>query len=142
MKPIQYLIFPFLWIWELPQNFLGLLVLIVMKQKRRIVTIELEANHYYFETLRTGVSLGRFIFWSPSGNRFSHLVNDCRMHEYGHSRQSLMLGPIYLLIVGIPSILRVLYSRWYRKKHGRNWKNYFNAFPENWADKLGGVISK
>jgi hypothetical protein len=139
MQLIKYLSFPFLMIWELPQNFSGLLVFIVMKLKQRIVHIETEANHYYFETALTGVSLGRFIFWSPSGNRFSHLENDCRMHEYGHSRQSLMLGPSYLIIVGIPSLCRVLYSRWYRKKHGRNWKNYFNAFPENWADKLGGV---
>jgi hypothetical protein len=61
------------------------------------------------------------------------------MHEYGHTRQSEMLGPSYLLVVGIPSLSKVLYSKWYRKKYGCKWANYFNAFPESWADKLGGV---
>jgi hypothetical protein len=61
------------------------------------------------------------------------------MHEYGHSRQSAMLGPLYLLVVGIPSLMRVAYSRYYRKKHGHAWKRYFDAFPENWADTLGGI---
>jgi hypothetical protein len=51
-----------------------------------------------------------------------------------------MLGPVYLIIVGIPSISRVLYSRWYYKNYGHSWKNYFKGFPENWADKLGGIL--
>lgn len=130
---------PFLFLWELPQNVLGLIVFSIMHTKRRIVKTEKESYRIFIETPNIGVSLGWFIFWTPSANRFSHLVNDCRMHEYGHARQSLLLGPIYIFLIGIPSLARVLYSRWYYKKHRHNWKNYFNAFPENWADKLGGV---
>lgn len=137
---MKFLVRPFIFIWELPQNLLGLLVFGIMKSRRKIVQVKTDAYHYFIETPNTGVSLGWFVFWTPAGNRFTHLNNDCRMHEAGHARQSLMLGPFYLLIVGIPSISRVLYSKWFRKKHGYKWENYFNGFPENWADKLGGVV--
>ena len=135
----RYLKLTLLFFWEFPQNLLGLIVLSVMKYKRRIINIEQDAHRKYIETPHTGVSLGWFIIWTPLGNRFPYLANDCRMHEYGHARQSVILGPLYLLIVGIPSLFRVAYSRWYRKKYGRTWENYFDGFPENWADRLGGV---
>jgi hypothetical protein len=137
---LKSLILPLLFIWELPQNMLGLLVYAIMKMKRQIVITEQETHHLFIETPNTGVSLGWFIFWTPAGNRFTHLTNDCRMHEYGHARQSVMLGPLYLPVVGIPSLARVFYRRWYCMKYGHSWQNYFSAFPENWADKLGGVM--
>lgn len=138
----KFLVLCLAFIWELPQNLAGLLVFVVMKLRGKVINSETEYYHFFIETPNTGVSLGRFIFWTPSGNRFFHLKNDCRMHEYGHSYQSVMLGPFYLIVVGIPSISRVLYSKWYRKKHGHSWGNYFNGFPENWADRLGGVTDK
>lgn len=139
IKNFQYLLLPILFIWEFPQNLLGLIVYLIMKIKKRVTGIENEAHRVFIETPNTGVSLGWFVFWTPSGNRFSYLTNDCRMHESGHARQSVMLGPLYLVAVGIPSLGRVFYSRWYRKIHGHSWTNYYNAFPENWADRLGGV---
>lgn len=138
-KALQYLILLFLFVWEIPQTMVGLLVWVIMKISHKIVKAEPEAHRVFIETVNTGVSLGWIIFWTTKGNRFSHLQNDCRMHEYGHALQSVMLGPLYLLVVGIPSLARVLYSKWYRKRNGRRWENYFYAFPENWADKLGGV---
>jgi hypothetical protein len=135
----KYLKLSFLFFWEIPQNLLGLIVLSVMKYKQRIINTKQDTHRKFIETPHTGVSLGWFIFWTPSGNRFPHLANDCRMHEFGHARQSVMLGPLYLLIVGIPSLCRVAYSYWYRKKYNKNWENYFDGFPENWADRLGGV---
>jgi len=50
-----------------------------------------------------------------------------------------MLGPLYLLVVGIPSLVRVIYRKFHYKKYGLNWENYYNGFPENWADRLGGI---
>jgi len=139
---IKFFLLLLLFIWEFPQNLLGLLVYAIMKTRKKISYTEKENHHLFIETPNTGVSLGWFVFWTPASNRFSYLKNDCRMHEYGHSRQSIMLGPLFLLVVGIPSVSRVLYSKWYRKKHGQPWNNYFKAFPENWADRLGGVIAQ
>ena len=140
-KILRNLVLPILLIWELPQILSGLLVFSIMKIKRRIVRIVKEKHHFFIETPNTGVSLGWFIFWTPRANRFIYLKNDCRMHEYGHARQSARLGPFYLLVVGIPSVLRVFYRWRYRKKYHQNWSNYYNGFPEDWADSLGGIIN-
>ena len=107
-ESLKLLFLPLLFVWELPQNLLGMCVFAIMKIRRKIVETEPETHHFFIETPDTGVSLGWFIFWSCTGNRFTHLNNDCRLHEYGHSRQSVMLGPLYLLVVGIPSLVRVI----------------------------------
>ena len=58
-------------------------------------------------------------------------------HEYGHSIQSMILGPAYLPVVGIPSIL------WCRVPPlGRSWRSgkrsYYSFFTERSADRFGG----
>lgn len=77
----------------------------------------------------SGASLGRYIVLKPH-----HSMTTIR-HEYGHVRQSRMLGPLYLFVVGIPSAINNLRSR----KDAKVYENYYNMYPENWADKLGGV---
>lgn len=139
-KILKLLVLPLLFIWELPQLLLGIIVFMIMKSRHKIKLIERESHRFFIETPTIGVSLGWIIFWTKEGNRFSHLTNDCRMHEFGHALQSVMLGPFYLIVVGIPSILRVLYSKWFYNKYGQSWQNYFNGFPEKWADRLGGVL--
>jgi hypothetical protein len=126
-------------LWELPQNIAGIMVFIAFRKRDEIVDHTIRQQRFFVETKRIGVSLGWFVFWSKTGNRYNYLVNDCRMHEFGHSIQSRILGPLYLLVIGIPSVLRILYSKWYAGKHYKDWPGYFNGFPENWADRLGGV---
>jgi len=135
----KLLFFPLLFLWELPQNLLGILVFVTMKVRGSTRKVERNKHHLCIETQKTGVSLGWFVFWTPSGNRFSNIKNDCLLHELGHARQSVFLGPLYLVIIGIPSLARVFYGRTYRWKHGFGWPAYFNGFPENWADNLGGI---
>ena len=50
-----------------------------------------------------------------------------------------MLGPLYLPVVGLPSISRAAYALVYREVTGRQWTRYYDGFPEDWADRLGGV---
>lgn len=50
-----------------------------------------------------GVSLGAFIF--INGNRPEVWTRDARVHEYGHTIQSLICGPLYMFAVGIPSVV-------------------------------------
>ena len=56
-------------------------------------------------------------------------------HEYGHTIQSLCLGWFYLIIVGAPSVIRASIWNHYKLED----KKYYEGFPENWADLLGGV---
>ncbi len=129
--------------WEIPQTVIGFFVFLVCKILKRKTFIY--KNSILTETKKTGVSLGAFIFCVSveSYSSFGHddplrEAADCRNHEHGHTIQSKMLGPLYLLIVGLPSLtmnilttLKVLKS-----------ENYYKRFPENWADKLGKVERK
>ena len=62
-------------------------------------------------------------------------------HEYGHTIQSLILGPMYLLLVGLPSLLwnRLPYFERHRKKSGRS---YYSAVFERTANSLGEKAAK
>lgn len=62
------------------------------------------------------------------------------VHEYGHTIQSLVFGPFYLLAIGIPSIG---WSFWptFVKKRERERISYFSAYPERWANQLGEKVT-
>lgn len=85
---------------------------------------------------RGGLSLGIFIFISARGARESRRL--C-VHEYGHTVQCLFLGPLYWVVVVIPSVIWYHFFAGYRKK--RNIP-YDALFCERWATAWGGKWSK
>ena len=74
-----------------------------------------------------GISLGNFVYFRPP------VYDKMIRHEYGHCIQSRMLGPFYLLVIGLPSLLWAL---WWHP--GRS-VGYYSFYTERWADRLGGV---
>ncbi len=56
-------------------------------------------------------------------------------HEKGHWYQSIALGPLYFLIIGLPSIT---HAAWYAR-HRSFGPAYFHFYTEAWADAWGGV---
>lgn len=75
-------------------------------------------------------SCGPIIFVTPTAD-----VNTLR-HETGHSVQSLFLGPLFHILVSIPSVIRF----WIRRKKGYSMEWYYSAWPEGGkfgAEKLG-----
>lgn len=126
--------------WELPQNLLGAVVLLVQLVRGNVLRVVPQEERIMVELRGIGaVSLGLFVFWTDSDNPFVPVGPENRAHEYGHSLQSRMLGPLYLPIVGVPSQLRVYYAVGHRILTGHRWPHYYDGFPENWADRLGGV---
>ena len=117
----------FLFVWQLPQNIIGALLIKIYKAD--LQTIEGLPFYWTAPNFPSGISLGKYRILKRGSRKTSIL------HEYGHSKQSLFLGPLYLLLVGFPSITRNIYGR-IRKKDDK-W--YYGSFPENWADKLGEV---
>lgn len=117
-----------LWLWQLPQNILGLLLLLYLKgeTKHSIKGITI----YYQSKFPGGITLGEYIIL---GTKDDISVK----HEYGHVIQSRYLGPLYLLVIGIPSLLHA----WLHDCQKHN-KTYYHFYTEVWADKLGGVIRK
>ncbi len=125
--------------WESPQTALGLAVLATEALRDRIVKIETEAGRLVVQSKGTGISLGYVVFWSLERNRWHELDERNRAHELGHTVQSRWLGPLYLPVVGVPSISRAIFALVYREMTGREWTRYYDGYPENWADRLGGV---
>lgn len=129
-----------LWIWQLPQNIVGLCVLAWAKlfggdyREFRLKDVYV----FYFQKFSGALTLGRYIFIHDYA---MHVVRGQRQtntekHEYGHTIQSKIFGPLYLFVIGLPSIIHAAIHD--NKKHG----SYYHFYTEKWADKLGGVKRK
>jgi len=122
--------------WGVIQSIIGLIMFLIFinkphyRYKGSIVTV--------FSKSFGSVSLGVFIF--IGNNVAKERANNSKLvnHEYGHSLQSLLFGPFYLLIIGLPSIIRLMFFSKRRKNRNHN-KNYYSFFTESWADKWGNV---
>lgn len=125
--------------WQLPQLILGWIVLKYVKCYSSLTVYQNERRpgctiyQYHSQKLNIyGVSFGRIIIVGP---RAGSITMD---HEYGHSRQSRILGPLYLVVVGIPSLfVNVLWRMGIVK-----YEDYYRWYPERWADRLGGVTGR
>lgn len=128
-----------LYVWQLPQNLLGLL-LIAFYRPERMHTMENGNRICFANRMRGGISLGKYSLVNTSHYRKDineSLKRDTVRHEaIGHATQSLYLGWLYLIVIGLPSIVwAMLYGRVIEPtKNG-----YFQFWTERWADKLAGV---
>jgi len=141
---LNVILFP----WEILQNLIGLFYMLFTIGK----TTKREWYRGRFITWIkddsfSGISLGMFITINENRSKDKYI----RDHEYGHTVQSKILGPLYLFIVGIPSVIRNIYNSsvnvskftketgnpYYGLQKARDW--YYSSYPENWADSLGGV---
>lgn len=114
-----------LYLWQLPQNLLGLLFLFVLKgeTRHRLGSI----RFYFLDAFPGGITLGEYII---VGTKQDLTVR----HEFGHVLQSRMLGPLYLIVIGLPSLLWA----WLGDRIASG-KSYYWFYAEAWADRLGGV---
>ena len=124
------------WTWGLPQTLVG----------AALYTVHIKDDHFDYKGAKatawdkdTGISLGKYIFVPrrADGPADRFLLE----HEYGHSLQSLILGPFYLLIIGAPSMLwnRLPYFRSKRRKTG---KSYYSVPFEKTANTLAALTNK
>ena len=83
-----------------------------------------------------GMSLGLFIFTPPEDHPNSQKV---RVHEYGHCIQSIVLGPLYL-IVGLISITWARLPVFVKLRREKK-VPYTACFVESWASKWGELVT-
>lgn len=127
MKYIRNLI---LFIWQLPQHIVALIYFgyLVMMCKDLGVDSRYKQAIVIPCVMRGAVTLGNYVFVGLN-SEYKETVK----HELGHTIQSKILGPLYLIVIGIPSItycgLRRLFPS-LRKK------NYYNFYTEKWANNL------
>ena len=124
-----------LWLWQLPQNVAGWLLSRRAETCRYICNDGKEYRIYFKPLFRAGVSLGNYVIFDPIYKRYIDLLDTAVKHEHGHQIQSMYLGPLYLIVIGLPSMLGNIYSRLFHKDS--EW--YYKQPWERSADKLGGV---
>lgn len=123
-----------LWyLWQLPQNLCGLIYKFICKGKRLYHDLASDNGASIFlKSGRGSVTLGKYVFIYSGDKELQETI----IHELGHVKQSKILGPLYLLVIGIPSILHC----WYNDFVDCCWKDgryhYEHFFTESWAEKL------
>lgn len=115
-----------LYLWQLPQNLVGLVVRMIYKPTKRKLG---DITYYYSNKFPGGISLGKYIILGMENE-------DTIKHEHGHQVQSKYLGWLYLIIVGLPSII---WAALYGTVIPYTYNGYYKFYTESWADKLGGV---
>lgn len=118
-----------LYLWQLPQNLLGLVLLYIYGPHIVMVSDDAGTRVYKSARMPGGISLGRYVII----NKYQ-CTQQTIAHELGHARQSRFLGPLYLLVVGLPSILWAGLHGYVAPR-----KSYYWFYTERWADRLGGV---
>ncbi|MBQ6071407.1 MAG: hypothetical protein IJK85_06605 [Bacteroidales bacterium] len=127
------LIFAVLFLWQLPQNLVALLI---MPFLGRLTFVDYRHYCFGFAGKRfpknaSGISLGSFAFFHPE---YAHDAHTIRHEMDGHTVDSKLFGPLYLLIIGIPSILHLAF-----KKEG---SNYYDFYTERRANRHAGLPAR
>jgi len=133
----------FLIVWQLPQYLIGYLVLLWFKlfYKNRLTNIGgVRCDDYknivpVMYTYRAKWMGGKYMAFSLGPHMFliyDDLYSDVTKmrnklitaisHEYGHSVQSMYLGWLYLIIIGIPSFITAPVTR--------------KIYTEEWAESI------
>lgn len=124
-----------LYIWQLPQNLLGLL-LIAFYKPERMHTMENGNQIYFARRMKGGISLGKYSIVNVGHYRHDineSLKRDTVRHEaIGHAKQSRILGWLYLIAIGLQSALHAALCKC--RNH-----NYHDMWFEKWADKIAKV---
>lgn len=145
LKSIMYILWQ--WSWGILQTALGFVLFIKYRK----------CKHYNYHgacvtvwSSKSSVSLGQFIFLSDDPfcyyqdqkkkYTFDEFNEQLLIHEYGHTIQSLILGPLYLLIIGLPSMLWSFLPVCARMRE--QGVSYFDFYCESSANALGEWVTK
>ena len=131
-KVAHALVFAALFVWQLPQNLVALCILLFSGKVHRLTY----RNFCFCLATRLpkaagGVSLGNFAIVSKDSVWNERTVR----HELdGHTVDSKIFGPLYLFVVGLPSLLHLLYVVKFAPH-----KDYDDFYTERWANRHAGL---
>lgn len=122
MDTLRFIVRIILWIWQFPQNLCALVYM-----NRPFDRVDSPCRHYrrHGWSSSGSVTLGEYIFTN------ARVSLSTIRHEYGHIVQSRILGPLYLPVIGLPSILHAAVHNKACKG-----KEYNHFYTERWADSL------
>lgn len=127
---IKYIRNLILFIWQLPQHIVALIYFgyLVMMCKDLGVDSRYKQAIVIPCVMRGAITLGNYVFVGLN-SEYKETVK----HELGHTIQSKILGPLYLIVIGIPSIT---YCGLRRIFPSLRKKNYYNFYTESTANYL------
>ena len=129
--------------WGAVQSLLGLIAMLLLGNQKRgfyrcAVLTEYDIDSAPKHMRRLGcVSLGMFIFVGTHKGASREQVHAIISHEYGHTFQSLLLGPLYLIAVGVPSFIWCRHYGKHRGEYAARGISYYSRYPEKQATELG-----
>lgn len=140
MKTFGFVIYTMLqWTWGVFQNLFGVLCFLV----------NLNQKHTYFNGAivttwhcENSLGCGMWIFLSDdndpsqSASHQEKQKHDLLVHEYGHTLQSIILGPLFLPVIAIPSLVWASFP-FFRKIRKKKKISYYWLYTEKWANVLG-----
>lgn len=114
------------WTWGFPQTFLGCMIFLCCRGCRHETYHGCIVTHW---RKRGSLGVGMFLFLGSDDPQV-------RVHEFGHSVQSLILGPLFLPFMGLPSFLwcNLPCCKRLRKEKA---VSYYSFYPESTANRLG-----
>ena len=118
-----------LMLWQLPQNLVAVLMMPFLG-KMKLIRFDLYTFAFECKKMSGGISLGNFIFLSPTSAQKETTI----LHEYGHVLDSQKFGWLYLFVIGIPSLL---WAGFLSKG-----KCYYNFYTEKRANHAMGLEVK
>ena len=122
--------------WGLPQTLMGFAVFLLNAGRKHsfyhgaVVTVWRK---------KSSASMGMFLFIAESAYASPERAERLLVHEYGHTVQSLVLGPLFLLIVGLPSFLWAGLPVCQKIRKEKR-ISYYAVYPEKWADRWGEKV--
>jgi hypothetical protein len=136
---MQTFTYVLLYIWQLLQNIIGL-ILIAWYKPQRVHKLDNGVKVYYTHKMKGGISLGNYCIINTGHYRKDineSLKRDTVRHEaIGHTKQSRILGPLYLFLIGIPSLI---WAGLYGSVIKSTKNGYYKFYTEKWADIIAGV---
>lgn len=115
--------------WGLPLVVIGVFYLLYSIIFRRIIKVRYINGRFALTTLDDigGVSFGLFYFVGD----FDSL--DIHYHEIGHTVQNLLWGPLFIFVIGLPSIVR---AGFWDKMQDRHYKKYnrYKGYDDIWYE--------
>ena len=131
--------------WGLPQTLLGFFVWVSCwgcpRESYRCAFVTTWAR-------KDGLSLGPFVFVpdalagaTRADRAFrERMRGELLVHEYGHTIQSLIFGPLYLPVFAIPSFVWAgAPALRRRRREGKLY--YYDFYPERIANLLGELVT-
>lgn len=117
------------WTWGILQNIAGLVVFLANIRKKHYLYRNCVVTEWGSKDSSMG--LGMFIFLGKCDVADEKVL----AHEYGHTVQSMILGPVFLFVIAFPSLFWANSRKMsdYRRRRG---VSYYRFYPERWANHI------